>query len=87
MPLLRIYRCLTCNRRFVLGGRPPFAYCPKCANTKLEPARSGRVRKGFSHPTLVKNLLLSLLRAHAYRCPDCRRYFLDRRPLAPVNSS
>lgn len=81
VPFLRAYRCSRCNERFLRGARPPFAFCTRCGTTQLQYTKPKRVRTGLTHPVLLRNLVLNYMGARAYRCPDCRRYFLDRRPL------
>lgn len=72
---LPVYRCRSCNKRFILSGRPPFACCPKCGTPELQKTSGSRVPPGFT--ATIRHLTGS----HGYNCAKCRLHFLDSRLL------
>ncbi len=73
MPLVKARRCRACGQRFLRAGRPPFATCPRCGGSEVHAISRDRV------PRRLSNLVPRLLGGRAYRCPNCRVHFLDRR--------
>jgi len=80
VPYLKFYRCRDCRYRF-RRHRAPFACCPRCGSGQVEAIHKSRLSGGLrqGRQNFLVRALLSLLRAHAYRCPACRLHFLDVR--------
>jgi len=79
IPFYRPRRCRKCGHRFWRGGKPVHACCSRCGTTQLEPAPRHRVRERN-----FRSFILRLRGTRAYRCPLCRRYFFDGRPLQGI---
>ena len=77
------YKCESCDHRFDArrhsrAPRQPdpearWARCPNCHSTHLDRIARSKVPPNWG------NLVLRLVRARAYRCPECRRRFFALR--------
>jgi predicted RNA-binding Zn-ribbon protein involved in translation (DUF1610 family) len=84
---LQPYRCHECEYRYHSQGRGQarprrsrWVQCPRCGATGVDPIARHKV------PASWENLPRRILLASAYRCPECRKRFFDRRSRRPKES-